>query len=89
MKKIKMRITALIAFLCLTSCSGAGGADTTITDGTSQTKQTTEQKDTFPPEETVPDDPAPDEEFSSERTYIDIKTPRLIQFNYSSADFAA
>ena len=25
----------------------------------------------------------------TEQKYIDIKTPRLIQFNYSSADFAA
>ena len=25
----------------------------------------------------------------SHKSYLDIKTPRLIQFNYSSADFAA
>lgn len=30
-----------------------------------------------------------DEDFCLNKTIFDIKTPRLIQFNYSSADFAA
>ncbi len=35
-------------------------------------------------------DMLPQELFSNpDTTFLDIKTPRLIQFNYSSADFAA
>ena len=46
----------------------------------------------FTPQHIVKDmcDLVPQEMWTSvETTFLDIKTPRLIQFNYSSADFAA
>ncbi|MBR6427605.1 MAG: discoidin domain-containing protein, partial [Clostridia bacterium] len=70
MHRIRKKMAALIALLCLTSCAGAGsGAGTTKKDGTLQSRQTTDINDPFTLEETVPDDTTPDEEFSSERIY--------------------